>query len=260
MQTDSSNSAHQTLLFDNNTVSGGSANAVSGRPQISINTDSGSVDKVTISNNHIKSAAGSEIIVNSGAAQTAGGSLDARVIGNTINDAQPGALDPLADSGVGIYGWAHGDGATRMEVRNNVLQNWGYHAIELGHNDGNGAADFTVADNTFNSPDTGPNHFEGMYVYAGGAGGDGSNVCVDMVNNDFDGIAGQPGFMDLAYDHFDTSTSTLRFIGNNTTTLAGVQAALRGRNPASSALTVDQYSGDPTATAATSCTLTTGTP
>ena len=261
VSTDSANTAHQTVLFDNNSVSGGSSNAVSGRPEISINTDSGSVGKVTISNNHIKSAAGSEIIINSLAGQTAAGSLDAKVIGNTINDAQSGSPDALADAGVGIFGWAHGDGATRIEVTNNTVQNWGINALQLGHNDGNGSADFTVSGNTFSTPDTGPNHFEGMYVYAGGAGGDQSNVCVDMKNNDLDGIAGGGvGFKDLAIDHFDVATSQLRFIGNNTTSVPSLESALRGRNSASPALTVESYSGGPTATAAASCNPTVGTP
>ena len=257
MSTDSSNTAHQTLLLDSNNLSGGSANAVSGRPEISINTDSASVGKVTISNNHIKSAAGSEIIINSLAGQTAAGSLDAKVIGNTINDAQPGALDALADGGSGIWGWAHGDGATRIEVRNNTVANWGGRALELSHNDGNGTADFTVTGNTFSTPDVSPNTFEGMYIFSGGAGGDTSNVCADLENNDFDGI-GRQGVSDLAIDRF-TGTS-LRFADFNDTSVPNLQTNLRGKNPASPALTVDTFSNGPTATTVASCTLTTGTP
>jgi hypothetical protein len=202
MQTDAGNTAQQTLLLTSNSFSGGSANAVSGRPQVSINSDSGAVVKATISNNQVKSAAGPEIIVNSGAFQTAGGSLDAKVIGNTINDAQPGALDALADSGTSIWGWAHGDGATRIEVRNNVVANYGGRAMELSHNDGNGTADFTVTANTFSTPDVSPGTFEGMYIFSGAVGGDTSNVCVDLENNDFDGI-GRQSVSDIAIDPLD---------------------------------------------------------
>ncbi|MEA2154406.1 MAG: hypothetical protein QOE11_546, partial [Solirubrobacteraceae bacterium] len=261
MQTDSSNTAHQTVLFNNNNVSGGSSNAVSGRPQVSINTDSASVGKVTISNNHIKSAAGAEIIVNTLANQTAGGSLDAKVINNTINDAQPGTLDALSDSGTSIWGWAHGDGAMRMEVTNNTVQNWGNRALELSDNDGTGTADYTVTGNTFSTPDVTANQFEGMYAFAGGVAADSANVCVDMRSNDFDGI-GQNGVSDLALDRFTNGggSSQLRFAGNNTTTTTGLQAQLRSVNPLSPALTVETFSFGPTATAATSCTLTSGTP
>lgn len=257
MSTDASNTAHQTLLLDGNSLSGGSSNAVSGRPQVSINADSGSVVKATISNNQVKSAAGAEIIVNSLASQTVAGSLDAKVIGNTINDAQPGALDALADGGSSIWGWAHGDGATRIEVRNNEVANWGGRALELSHNDGTGTADFTVTGNTFSTPDVSPNTFEGMYILAGGASGDTSNVCVDLENNDLDGI-GRQSVSDLAIDRF--TGSTLRFADFNDTSVANLQTNLRGKNPASPALTVETFSFGPTATAATSCTLTTGTP
>jgi hypothetical protein len=262
VQTDALNTAHQTVLFDNNNVSGGSTtNPVSGRPEISINTDGGSVGKVTISNNHIKSAAGAEIIVNTLASQTVAGSLDAKVIGNTINDAQPGTLDSLADSGSAIWGWAHGDGAMRMEVTNNLVQNWGNRALELSDNDGAGTADYTVTGNTFNTPDTGANQFEGMYAFAGGVAGDSTNVCIDMKNNDFDGI-GQNGVSDLALDRFTNGggTSQLRFAGNNSTTTAALQSYLRSVNPLSPNLTVETFSNGPTATAATTCTLTSGTP
>ena len=258
MQTDAGNTAQQTLLLTSNSFSGGSANAVSGRPQVSINSDSGSVVKATISNNQVKSAAGAEIIVNSGAVQTAGGSLDAKVIGNTINDAQPGALDALADSGTSIWGWAHGDGATRIEVRNNVVANYGGRAMELSHNDGNGTADFTVTGNTFSTPDVSPGTFEGMYIFSGAVGGDTSNVCVDLENNDFDGI-GRQGVSDIAIDRF-TGTQ-LRFADfNGTSTSPDLRDSLRAKNPASPALTVESFSNGPTATTATSCTLTTGTP
>ncbi len=259
VQTDASNTAQQTVLFDNNTVSGGSSNAVSGRPQVSINTDSASVGRFTISNNRIKSAAGAEVIVNTLASQTAAGSLDAKVINNTINDAQPGSLDALADGGSAIWGWAHGDGAMRMEVTNNTVQNWGGRALELSDNDGNGSADYTVTGNTFNTPDLSVNNFEGMYVFAGGAVGDAANVCVDMKNNDFDAI-GQNSTSDLAIDRFSNGTAQLRFAGHNGTTVPGLQTYLRSVNPLSGALTAETYSNGPTATAATACTLTSGTP
>ncbi len=257
MQTDASNTAQQTLLLTANSFSGGSSNAVSGRPQVSINADSASVVKATISNNQVKSAAGAEIIVNSLAGQTAAGSLDAKVIGNTINDAQPGVLDALADGGTSIWGWAHGDGATRIEVRNNIVANWGGRALELSHNDGNGTADFTATGNVFSTPDVSPNTFEGMYILSGGAGGDASNVCVDLENNDFDGI-GRQGVSDLAIDRFNGTQ--LRFADFNDTSVANLQGNLRGKNPASPVLTVETFSNGPTATAATSCTLTSGTP
>jgi hypothetical protein len=257
VQTDASNTAQQTVLFDNNSVSGGSSNAVSGRPQISINTDSGSVGKVTISNNDIKSAAGAEIIINSLASQTAAGSLDARVIGNTINDAQAGTLDALSDGGTSIWGWAHGDGATRIEVRNNSVANWGGRALELSHNDGNGTADFTVTGNTFSTPDVSANTFEGIYILSGGAGGDASNVCADLENNDFDGI-GRQGVSDIAIDRF--AGTSLRFADFNDTSVPNLQTNLRSKNAASPALTVETFSNGPTATAATACTLTSGTP
>ncbi|WP_284535056.1 Ig-like domain-containing protein [Nocardioides sp. T2.26MG-1] len=257
MATDASNSAQQTLLFTGNAVSGGSPTAVPGRPQLSINTDGGSVGKVTISNNTIKSGAGAEIIVNSGAGQTVSGSLDVKVVGNTINDAQPGALDPLTDSGTGIWGWAHGDGATRMEIRDNVVQNTGGRLLELSHNDGTGTADFTVTGNTFSNPDAGINQFEGMYVFAGGAAGDTSNVCADLQGNTFAGI-GQNGVSDLALDRY--TGSSLRFAGFNDTSVASLAAFLRTRNPSSGALTVETFSSGPTATTAPACTLTSGTP
>ncbi|MEA2138176.1 MAG: hypothetical protein QOG56_1326, partial [Solirubrobacteraceae bacterium] len=113
MQTDSVNTAQQTLLFDNNDVSGGSSNAVSGRPEVSINVDGASTVKATVTNNDIKSAAGAEVILNTLANHT--GTFDAKVNGNHIGDSQPGALDALADGGSAIWGWAHGDGISRME-------------------------------------------------------------------------------------------------------------------------------------------------
>jgi hypothetical protein len=257
MQTDSANTATQTLFFDNNNVSGGSANAVSGRPEISINADGTSHVKATISNNHVKSAAGAEIILNTLASSTAAATFDAKVTGNTINDAQPGSLDALADGGSAIWGWAHGDGVTRMEIAGNTVANWGGRGLELSHNDGNGSADYTVTGNTLSTPDATPNTFEGMYAFGGGAAGDAGNVCIDMKTNDFDGI-GRQGVSDLAIDRFNSTQ--LRFAGNNNTTTAGLQTALRTANPASPALTVETFGNGPTATASTSCSLTVGTP
>jgi len=213
--------------------------------------------KATISNNQVKSAAGAEIIVNSLASQTAAGSLDARVIGNTINDAQPGALDALADGGSAIWGWAHGDGVSRMEIRNNTVSNWGGRGMELSHNDGTGDADYTVTGNTLSTPDVSANTFEGAYILSGGAGGDASDVCVDMENNDMDGI-GRQGVSDIALDRF--SGNVLRFADFNDTSLPNLQTNLRGKNPASPALAVETFSLGPTATTATACDLSVGTP
>jgi hypothetical protein len=129
--------------------------------------------------------------------------------------------------------------------------------MELSHNDGNGTADYTVTGNTFSTPDVTPNTFEGMYIFAGGAGGDTSNVCVDLENNDFDGI-GRQGVSDLALDKF--GATSLRFADFNDTSVANLQTNLRGKNPASPGLTVEQFSPALTATTATACTLTSGTP
>jgi hypothetical protein len=149
----------------------------------------------------------------------------------------------------------------RMEVTNNTVQNWGNRALELSDNDGAGTADYTVTGNTFNTPDSGANHFEGMYAFAGGVAADAANVCIDMKSNDFDGI-GQNGVSDLALDRFTNGggTSQLRFAGYNNTTTAGLQTYLRSVNAASPALTVETFSFGPTATTATSCTPTSGTP
>ena len=255
MQTDSSNTAQQSLLFDNNDVSGGSSNAVSGRPQVSINADGASIVKATVTNNDIKSAAGSEVILNTLANHT--GTFDAKVDGNDINDAQPGTLDALADGGSSIWGWAHGDGVTRMEIRDNNVANWGGRGMELTHNDGTGSADYTVTGNVLSTPDVSPNTFEGIYIAAGGAAGDTSNECVDLENNDIDGI-GRQGVSDIALDRF--TGSQLRFADYNATTVPGLQTNLRGKNPLSPALTVETFSNDPTATAATACSLPVGTP
>jgi hypothetical protein len=129
--------------------------------------------------------------------------------------------------------------------------------MELSHNDGNGTADFTVTGNTFSTPDVTPNTFEGMYILSGGAGGDASNVCVDLENNDFDGI-GRQGVSDIALDRF--AGTQLRFADFNDTSVPNLQTNLRGKNPASPALTVETFSNGPTATNATACTLTSGTP
>jgi hypothetical protein len=256
MQTDASNAVRQTLLFDNNDVSGGSpTNPVSGRPQVSINVDSASIVKATVTNNDIKSGGGAEVILNTGAAHT--GTFDAKVIGNDIGDSQPGSLDALADGGSSIWGWAHGDGVSRMEIRNNAVQNWGGRGIELSHNDGTGDADYTVTGNMLSTPDVSANTFEGIYILAGGATGDASDVCVDMENNDIDGI-GRQGIADVALDRFNGNQ--LRFADFNDTSVTNLQTNLRGKNALSSALTVETFSFGPTATTDTACDLPVGTP
>jgi Big-like domain-containing protein/cadherin-like protein len=255
MQTDAVNTAQQTLLFDNNDVSGGSSNAVSARPQVSINADGASTVKATVTNNDIKSAAGAEVILNTLANHT--GTFDAKVNGNDINDSQPGALDALADGGSAIWGWAHGDGVSRVEIRNNNVANWGGRGMELSHNDGTGDADYTVTGNVLSAPDVSPNTFEGMYILSGGAGGDASDVCVDMENNDVDGI-GRQGVSDVALDRF--AGNLLRFADFNDTSVANLQTNLRAKNPASPALTVETFSLAPSATTETACDLPIGTP
>jgi hypothetical protein len=259
MQTDSANTAQQTLTFNDNDVSGGSSNAVSGRPQVSINAGGNSAIKATVTNNDIKSAAGHEVILNTLASHT--GTFDAKVIGNDIGDSQPGALDALADGGTAINGWAHGDGINRMEIRNNTVANWGGRAMELSLNDGNGDADYTVSGNLLSSPDTPPSGasapFEAIYIFSGGATGDASDVCVDMENNDMDGI-GRNGISDIALDRF--TGNILRFADFNDTSLPNLQTNLRGKNPLSPALTVETYSFGPTATPDAACDLTVGTP
>ena len=257
MQTDAANTAQQTLLLNDNDLSGGHASAVPGRPQISINTAGGSQVKATISNNDVKSALGHEIILNTLESSTSGATFDAKVTGNDVGDGQPGTLDPGTDSGTGINGWLHGDGVARIQITGNTVQNWGGRAMELSHNDGNGTADYTVSNNVMASPDVSANVFEGVYAFAGGAAGDTSNVCIDMDNNDFDGI-GQNGISDMALDRFNGST--LRFAGVNSTVVANLQTQLRSANPLSPALTVETFSNPQSATAATSCTLPVGTP
>jgi len=255
MQTDSSNTAQQALLFNNNEVSGGSSNAVSGRPQVSINADSASTVKATVTNNKIKSAAGSEVILNTLTSHT--GTFDAKVNSNSIGDSQPGALDALADGGSAIWGWAHGGGITRMEIRNNTVANWGGRGMELSHNEGTGDADYTVTGNVLSAPDVSPNTFEGIYIFSGGASGDASDVCVDMENNDIDGI-GRQGVSDIALDR--STGNLLRFADFNDTSVPNLQTNLRAKNPASPALTVETFSFGPTATTDTACDLPVGTP
>jgi VCBS repeat-containing protein len=256
MQTDSANSATQTLTFNDNDVSGGSANAAPGRPQVSINAGGGAVVRASVTNNDIKSASGAEIILNTLASHT--GTFDARVVGNDVNDAQPGALDPQVDSGSSIWGWAHGSGTTRVEIRNNTIANWGGRALELSHNDGTGDADYTVAGNTFGASDATPNVFEGVYVFAGGLGTDTSDVCVDLENNSGLEQLGNQGLPDVAMDRF--GSAVLRFADVNVATVAAVQASLLAKNPGSPGLYFDTYGNPPTATTATTCAQAVGTP
>jgi len=255
MQTDSVNTAQQTLLFNDNDVSGGSSNAVSARPQVSINADGASTVRATVTNNDIKSAAGAEVILNTLANHT--GTFDAKVNGNEIGDSQPGALDALADGGSSIWGWAHGDGVTRMEIRNNSVANWGGRALELSLNDGVGDADYTVTGNVFTTPDVSANTFEGIYIVSGGAAGDAADVCVDLENNDMDGI-GRQGVSDVALDRF--TGNLLRFADFNDTSVPNLQSNLRAKNPLSAALTVETFSNGPTATTEPACDLPVGTP
>ncbi len=261
MQTDSVNTAVQTLTFDNNDVSGGSPAAISGRSNIAVNADGSSDVQATITDNDIETAANHEIVLNTLASSTSAARFDALVSGNDIGEAQPGSPDPLADGGSSIYGWQHGQGIARIEIRNNTAQNWGGRAMELGHNDGTGTADYTVANNAFSNPDTPANSgsapFEAMYIYSGGATGDASNVCVDMDNNDFDGI-GRNGVEDLGFDRF--GSTTLRFAGVNSTALADLENQLRTANPLSPALTVAQFGFAYTATSSPTCALAQGTP
>jgi hypothetical protein len=256
MQTDAANTARQTLTFSDNDVSGGSASAVPGRPQVSINAGSGAIVKASVTNNDIKSAAGHELILNTLPGHT--GTFDARVVGNDIGDAQPGTLDPQVDSGSSIWGWAHGNGATRMEIRDNTVANWGGRALELSHNEGTGTADYTVTGNTFSSPDATPNVFEGVYVFAGGATGDTSDVCVDLENNSGLHTAGQQGLPDIAMDRF--GSTTVRFADVNVASVAAVEASLLTKNPGSPGLSFDTYGNAPTATVDSGCDATVGTP
>jgi hypothetical protein len=256
MQTDAANTARQTLTFNDNDVSGGSATAVPGRPQVSVNAGSGAIVKASVTNNDIKSAAGHEVILNTLPGHT--GTFDAVVAGNDIGDTQPGALDPQVDSGTSIWGWAHGSGATRMEIRNNTVANWGGRALELSHNEGTGTADYTVFGNTFSSPDVTPNVFEGVYVFAGGATGDTSDVCVDIENNSGLHTVGQQGLPDIAMDRF--GSAALRFADVNVASVAAVQTSLAGKNPGSPGLSFDTYGSAPTATADGGCDQAVGTP
>ena len=255
MEADSPNAAQQTLRFDDNDVSGGSANAVSARPQISISAGGNSAVKATVTNNDIKSAAGHEIILNTLASHT--GTFDAKVNGNDIGDSQPGTLDPLPDEGTSIDGWAHGDGVNRMEIRNNTIADWGRRAMGLSLTDGMGDADYTVTGNALSSPDASVNVFEGISVVSGAASGDASDVCVDMESNDMDGI-GRNGGPDIALDH--AAGNVLRFADFNDTSVANLQTNLRGKNVASPALTVQAFSLGPDATTDTACDLPVGTP
>jgi hypothetical protein len=255
MQTDSANAAVQNLTFTDNDVSGGSPRAVPGRPQVSINAGGGSVVKVSVTDNDIKSAAGSELVLNTLASHT--GTFDARVVGNDISDAQPGVLDALADGGTSIWGWAHGSGVTRMEIRNNTVANSGARALELGHDDGSGSADFTATGNVLGRPDVTPNTFEGVYIHAGdGDTRNVSKVCVDLRDNTMNGIGN--GSADVMIDRFNDGE--LRFAGFNDTSVAALQNHLRATNIPSPALTVDTFSFGPTATTATSCAQAVGTP
>lgn len=256
MQADAATSVTQTLTFDDNDVSGGSANAVPGRPQVSINAGGGSVVRASVTDNDIKSASGAEIILNTLASHT--GTFDARVVGNDINDAQPGALDPQADGGSSIWGWAHGSGTTRMEIRDNLVANWGGRALELSHNDGSGDADYTVAGNTFGASDATPNVFEGIYVFAGGLTGDTSDVCVDFENNAGLEQLGNQGLPDIAMDRF--FSGVLRLADVDVASVAAAQTSLQAKNPGSPGLSFDTYGNPPTATTATACAQAVGTP
>ena len=124
---------------------------------------------------------------------------------------------------------------------------------DRSHNDGTGSADYTVVGNSFSNPDASVNVFEGVYVLAGGAAGDTSNVCVDIENNAGLQNTGMQGVSDIAMDRF--GTASLRFADVNATTVAAVAVSLNTKNPASTGLTVETFSGGPTATPDTACTL-----
>ncbi len=265
MHSNNGDVTRQTLKFDDNNVSGGNAGAVPGRPQISINSDGGDSStsnvKVTINNNRIRSGAGSEIILNTAANATSAATFDATVTNNLINDAQPGAADPLVDGGAGIHGWAHGDGKTRMAIRNNTVENWGVRAMELSHNDGTGTADYTVSGNTLKNPDASNNIYEGIYAFSGGLAGDTSDVCIDMDGNEMDETitAATPnGIDDLTFDRY--AGAQLRFAGHYSTVVSQLQTYLRSVNAPSPDFTVSTFSFPQSANTEDSCELPQGTP
>ena len=122
MQTDSANTAQQTLLFDNNDVSGGSTNAVSAGRR-SRSTRRG-IDRQGDGDEQRHQERGGL----GGHPQHAGephGHLRREGQRQRHRRRQPGTLDALADGGSSIWGWAHGDGVNRMEIRNNTVANWG---------------------------------------------------------------------------------------------------------------------------------------
>ena len=256
MQTDSANTAQQTLLFDDNDVSGGSANAVSGRPQVSIDADGASTVKASVTNNDIKSGAGSEIVLNTLANHT--GTFDAKVNGNDINDAQPGALDALADAGTGILGSAHGDGVRRMEIRDNTVANWGGRAMELSQNDGDGDRRLHGDGQHVEHAGRLAEHVRGRLRRTRAWPAVTRATCASTWRTTTWTASAVRASSDIALDRF--AGSLLRFADFNDTSVPNLQTNLRGKNPASPALTVETFGNGPTATTDTACDLPIATP
>ena len=129
-----------------------SSNAVSARPQISINADGESAVKATVTNNDIKSAAGAEIILNT----LAEPHRHLRREGQQQRHRRRPAGRPRR---AGRRRYVHlGLGARRRRQPDGDPQQHRRRTgagarMELSLNNGNGDADYTVTGNTFSNPE-----------------------------------------------------------------------------------------------------------
>lgn len=164
-QAAASDSANLHVTFNNNTLTGGNANALG--QEITINAATGVpgyAGQVTydISNNNITGAIASAINVvlgTSSAAATMSGTITNNTIGGTTS-----LSGSTQGSGISID--ARGNGTHRVRVENNIIRHVFDRGIAILAVDGNGAANLKIFKNVISAVE-GAFGEEGLYLQAG---------------------------------------------------------------------------------------------
>jgi hypothetical protein len=188
------------VTFAGNTVNAaGNPGAVSAHAAVTLTSNTTSDVKVAASNNTIKGADGSALIINPiGSTSTFDATIDSNTIGTS------GVAGSGSATGQGIRAIPAQNVDAEILIKNNQIHGTGQQAMLLRHNDGSGDSDFTVHNNLIRHVGSGN---EPIFVQSGSLNTDTTDVCADiggpnspppLRENDFAGQA-SGGVTDIAF-------------------------------------------------------------
>lgn len=193
-----------------------------------------------VQNNTFRDADGSAVTMQLASAGTL---LNGKFLNNTIGVS--GLPNSGSETGNGLFGSFAGAGTVNLNIANNTIRQYAGNAgMYFDNTGGSYTANFTIVNNVMDQP--GPAIFAGLAITNGApASTDTINVCADIRNNDFSAADPNNVFDVILGISGANAGHTFRLPGYAGTTLAQVEAFVKGSNLNAAATVVGAYSDSP---------------